>query len=140
MKTDLNGRTALVTGGSKGYGAGIAEALKERGAKVWITGRDEASLSATAKRLDVRSVRADVTSPEDWDRLFEEVLGKENRLDILVNNAGSGGHIVPVSQMSDKEIIEGIATNLTGPLLGCRRAAKVMGTQRSGTIINYEIG
>ena len=140
MKTDLNGRTAIVTGGSKGYGAGIAEVLKERGAKVWITGRDEASLSATAKRLGVRSVRAEVTSPEDWDRLFEEVLGESKSLDILVNNAGAGGRIAPVSEMTDGDILQSIAVNLTGALLGCRRAAKVMGTQRSGTIINYEIG
>ncbi|MCK5381111.1 MAG: SDR family NAD(P)-dependent oxidoreductase, partial [Candidatus Latescibacteria bacterium] len=122
MKTDLNGRTAIVTGGSKGYGAGIAEALKERGAKVWITGRDEKSLCATAKRLDVRCVRAEVTSSEDWDRLFEEVLGEAKSLDILVNNAGAGGRIAPVSEMSDEDIIRGIAVNLTGPLLGCRRA------------------
>ncbi|MFH1008629.1 MAG: SDR family oxidoreductase [Candidatus Latescibacterota bacterium] len=136
MKTDLNGRTAIVTGGSKGYGAGIAESLKNRGAQIWITGRDETALSATAKRLDVRSVRADVTSPEDWDRLFEEVIAEGNGLDILVNNAGAGGRIAPVSQMSDQEIVEGIATNLTGPLLGCRRAAKVMQAQGSGTIVN----
>jgi NAD(P)-dependent dehydrogenase (short-subunit alcohol dehydrogenase family) len=136
MKTDLNGRTAIVTGGSKGYGAGIAEALKERGAEVWITGRDEASLSATAKRLDVRCVRAEVTSPEDWDRLFEEVLGESKSLDILVNNAGAGGRIAPVSEMTDEDILQSIAVNLTGALLGCRRAAKVMRTQRSGTIIN----
>ena len=89
-----------------------------------------------AKQLGVRSVRAEVTYSEDWDRLFEEVLGEASSLDILVNNAGAGGRIAPVIEMSDEDILQSISVNLTGALLGCRRAAKVMRTQRSGTIIN----
>ena len=53
MKTDLSNLTATVTDGSKGFGAGTAEALKEKGVKVWITGRDENALNTTAKRLNV---------------------------------------------------------------------------------------
>ena len=128
----LKGQTAIVTGGSKGYGTGIAQALKQAGATVWITGRDERALRATAKKLGVRHCRADITNGDDWDRLFAAV----GRLDILVNNAGAGHHIAPLADQTDAEIAAAIATNLTGAALGCRRAAKVMTRQRSGTILN----
>ncbi len=74
MKGDLDKNVAIVTGGAKGYGAGIAEVLKSRNADVWITGRDEAALRETEKRLGVHAVKADVTSGADWTRLFETVL------------------------------------------------------------------
>ena len=128
--------TAIVTGGSKGYGAGIAEALKRQGAEVWITGRDEKALNATAARLGVHAVRADVTSGADWDRVISAVVTARGRLDILVNNAGGGGHIAPLAEQTDDEIAGVIAINLTGVLLGCRRAAAIMTKQKSGTIVN----
>ena len=136
MSTDISKSTALVTGGSKGYGAGIAEALKERGTQVWITARNEEVLEATAARLGVHGVRADVTSSEDWDRVFDEVLKDSGGLDILVNNAGAGIHIAPLDEQSDEEIAQSIAVNLIGPIFGARRAAQVMRKQGSGTIIN----
>jgi len=136
MCVDLSGRKAIVTGGSKGYGAGIAEVLKESGVEVWITGRDEAVLAATAKRVGVHPIRADVTSPADWDRVFKQVLSAANRLDILVNNAGAGIRIAPLAEQTDDEIAQGIAVNLTGVIYGARRAAKVMSKQKSGSIIN----
>ncbi|GAB4527091.1 MAG: SDR family NAD(P)-dependent oxidoreductase [Anaerolineae bacterium] len=136
MRTDLSGKTAIVTGGSKGYGSGIAEALSRKKVNVWITGRDESALASTASRLGVRWLAADVTSPLDWDRLFDAVLGETGRLDILVNNAGAGIRIAPLAEMTDEEIQRSIAVNLTGAALGCRRAAGVMGRQGSGTIIN----
>ena len=136
MKTDLKGKTAIVTGGAKGYGLGIAQALKEKGMQVWITGRDREALDGAARRLGVHAVQADVTSPGEWDRVFETVLGDTGRLDILVNNAGSGVRIAPLVDMTDEEIHTSVAVNLTGAILGCRRAARVMMEQRSGTIIN----
>src|SRR2546421_3773795 len=95
----LHGQVALVTGGSRGFGAGIAEALAREGAKVWITGRTEAPLVATAKRLadlHVRTARADVASAAAWDRLCGDIMSDGGRLDILVNNAGEGVRIGPV--------------------------------------------
>jgi NAD(P)-dependent dehydrogenase (short-subunit alcohol dehydrogenase family) len=136
MKTDLSGKTAIVTGGAKGYGEGMAAALTARGANVWITGRDQAALDAAASRLGVHAMRADVTSPADWDRVFDAVLAAIGRLDILVNNAGGGVRIAPVTDTSDQEIVESIAVNLTGAIFGCKRAAEVMKRQKSGTIIN----
>ena len=136
MDERLDGATAIVTGGSRGFGAGIAEALKQAGARVWITARGKEALDATATRLGVRAVQADVSSPEDWDRLFDEVLHEAGRLDILVNNAGAGIHIAPMTEQTDEEIATSIAVNLTGVLFGCRRAARVMKRQGAGTIIN----
>jgi len=136
MADKLDGAVAIVTGGSQGYGAGIAEALKQAGAQVWITARGEDVLDAMADRLGVHAVRADVTVPEDWDRLFAEVLAKTGKLDILVNNAGAGIHISPMTEQTDTDIATSIAVNLTGALFGCRRAARVMQKQNRGTIVN----
>ena len=128
----IAGANVIVTGGSDGYGKGIAKVLKEAGARVWITGRNEEKLAKTAVELGVDSLVADVTKPEDWDRLFE-IAGCP---DILVNNAGAGGKIAPVADQSDAEIINTININLTGTILGCRRAAAQMRERGSGMIIN----
>lgn len=136
MKTDLSGKVAIVTGGSKGYGSGIAQSLQRKGVRVWITGREESALAATAGRLGVSWLQADVISPTDWDRVFDKVMGEAGRLDILVNNAGGALRIAPLAELADDEVHQSIAVNLTGPILGCRRAARVMGQQGSGTIIN----
>jgi NAD(P)-dependent dehydrogenase (short-subunit alcohol dehydrogenase family) len=136
----MKDKIVLVTGGSKGYGAGIAEVLNTAGAQVWITGREQAALDATAQRLGVRAIQADVTSPADWDRVFAAIQTEAGRLDVLVNNAGGGGHIAPMAEQTDEAIAQVIAVNLTGQLYGCRRAARVMTQQRDGLIINISSG
>ena len=136
MAKSLANAVAIVTGGSKGYGTGIAEALKNAGATVWITGRDEALLNAVARKLGVNAVPADVTRGDDWDKVFEAVLKERGRLDILVNNAGAGGPIAATANQTDASIAEVISVNLVGAILGCRRAAQVMQRQKSGTIVN----
>ncbi len=136
MKTSLKSKTALVTGGAKGYGAGIAEALKKAGVEVWITGRDQKALNAAARSLGVHAVKADVGVGKDWDKAVSAVMKARGRLDILVNNAGAGGRIAPTAEQSDESIDEVIRTNLTGAIMGCRRAAPIMMKQKSGTIIN----
>ena len=136
MDIDLSLQNAIVTGGGKGYGQGIAEALKNYGAQVWITGRDEEALKSASSRLGVRYMRADVTKPEDWDRLIESVLQKEGKIDILVNNAGAGVHIAPLQEQSDSEILSSLSVNLNGVILGCRRVVPHMKKLRSGCIVN----
>ena len=136
MSTTLNGQIAIVTGGSKGFGMGIAAALKNAGAEVWITGRNAASLHSTAHHLGVHSFVADATKGRDWDALIAAVTARSGRLDILVNNAGGGVKIAPVDEQSDESIEAAIALNLTSAILGSARAAKVMKKQKSGTIIN----
>jgi NAD(P)-dependent dehydrogenase (short-subunit alcohol dehydrogenase family) len=136
MSSSLKGAKAIVTGGSRGYGAGIAAVLVERGAQVWITGRDEAALCKAEKATGAKAIKADVTSPPDWDRVFEIVASRDKRLDILINNAGAGINIAPTADQKDAEIAASIAVNLTGAIYGCRRAAKLMIPRKSGTIIN----
>lgn len=140
MENKLNGQVAIVTGGSKGYGSGIAEVLKNNGAEVWITGRDRDAVEATAQRLGVHGVVADITSPADWDRVFAEALAYGGRLDILVNNAGGGIKIAPMEAQTDESLAQIVANNLTGHLFGCQRAAKVMRKQKSGLIVNISSG
>ncbi len=136
MSGRLDGAVAVVTGASRGYGAGIAGALAGAGARVWVTGRSAADLADTAGRTGSRPVVADVTKGEDWDRLLGEVMASAGRLDILVNNAGAGLRIAPAGDLTDEEIEASLALNLTGAILGCRRAAAIMTRQKSGTIVN----
>ncbi len=140
MNVILKNQVAIVTGGSKGYGAGIAARLKARGARVWITGRDEAALNATAAQLGVQAVRADATVPADWDRLFAEVLRVAGRVDILVNNAGAGLKIAPFEEQTDEAIAASVTLNLVAPMYGWRRAAPLMKKQGGGTIVNISSG
>lgn len=140
MTTSLDQAVAVVTGGSKGYGYGIARALKADGAQVWITGRDRERLDTARAELGVHTVAADVTKPDDWDRLFDEVLASAGRLDILVNNAGAGIRVAPFDEQTDESIEQIVRVNLTGPMFGWRRAAALMRERKSGLIVNISSG
>ena len=129
---ELKGKRILVTGGASGYGYGMAKSLAAADGDVWITGRDEGKLARAAAALGVRAVRADASSGADWDAVLEQMGG----LDVLVNNAGFGGMLAPVAEQTDEAILATLATNLTGVILGCARAARIMCAQRSGAIIN----
>jgi len=129
-------QTVIVTGGSRGYGAGIAAAFAAAGSRVWITGRNEADLRAAAARIGARPFVADAADGSAWDRLLAEVLAETGRLDVLVNNAGEGVRIGPAGEQTDEAILRSISSNLTGALLGCRRAAAIMQRQGSGLIVN----
>jgi len=89
----LNGRVALVTGGSRGIGRMIAEGFLSQGAKVYISARKADACDATAKELSALgtciSIPADVSTVEGARGLAQEMLARENALDILVNNAGA---------------------------------------------------
>lgn len=134
--TNLTSSTVIVTGGSRGYGAGIAEAFVKAGARVWITGRNEVRLRETANRIGAKPFVADVADGAAWDRLMTEVIAQTGRLDVLINNAGEGVKIGPASEQTDDAIAQSLASNLTGAMLGCRRAAAIMQKQGSGLIVN----
>ena len=130
---ELKDSKAIVTGGGSGYGRGIAASLVAAGAKVWITGRDRTKLVRTAKAIGATPIVADVTSGDDWDRVFKTV----GRVDVLVNNAGAGVRIDEVAKQSDAEIAAAISVNLTGAIMGCARAARQMTAHgRGGAIVN----
>jgi 3-oxoacyl-[acyl-carrier protein] reductase len=132
---DLRNSTALITGGTRGIGYAIAEMLVGAGARVAITGRDEALLKKAAASLGVLAVRADVASEEDVARTFREVLQAFGHLDILVNNAGVGafGKLVDMDRASFERVF---ATNVTGAMLMGREAARHFIERGRGNIIN----
>ena len=91
---DLTGRAALVTGGSRGLGLQIAEALGEAGAKIMLTSRkaadlEEASALLQDKGIDTRWIAADASQPADIQRAVSETMERLGHIDILVNNAGA---------------------------------------------------
>jgi 3-oxoacyl-[acyl-carrier protein] reductase len=128
----LDGKTALVTGASRGIGRAIAVELAAGGATVVIgyrTGKDEAEALAT--ELGGRAVQADISNAEDAQRLVEEA----GDLDILVNNAGLTRDGL-LARMSDDDWRTVIDTNLSSVFYTCRAVCRPMMKKRAGTIVN----
>jgi len=128
----LEGKTALVTGASRGIGRAIASELAAGGAAVVIgyrSGKDEAE--ALAAELGGRAVQADVSSAEDARRLVEEA----GDLDILVNNAGLTRDGL-LARMSDDDWRTVIETNLSSVFYTCRAVCRPMMKKRAGAIVN----
>ena len=136
MTESLQGKCAIVTGGTKGFGLGIARSLARAGARVWVTGRDQAALNAAAKCPGFTALKADVTSPADWDSVITTVTQTAGRIDILVNNAGGAVKIASTEEQTDEAIDAAIALNLNSVIYGCRRVAPLMRKQGSGIIVN----
>jgi 3-oxoacyl-[acyl-carrier protein] reductase len=128
----LEGKTALVTGASRGIGAAVARELARAGAAVVVgyrAGGDEAE--ALAGEIDGRAVQADVSSSEDAQRLVAEA----GDLDILVNNAGLTRDGL-LARMSDDDWREVIETNLSSVFYTCRAVCRPMMKKRAGSIVN----
>ncbi len=128
----LEGKSALVTGASRGIGRAIAVELARAGASVVVgyrTGRDEGD--ALAKEIGGRAVQADVSVSEDAARLVEEA----GNVDILVNNAGLTRDGV-LARMSDDDWRAVLETNLSSVFYTCRAVTRGMMKRRSGSIVN----
>jgi len=128
----LEGKTALVTGASRGIGRAIATELAAGGAAVVLgyrSGKDEAE--ALAKELGGRAVQADVSDAEDARRLVEEA----GDIDILVNNAGLTRDGL-LARMSDEDWRTVIDTNLSSVFYTCRAVCRPMMKKRAGAIVN----
>jgi 3-oxoacyl-[acyl-carrier protein] reductase len=132
---NLNGTTALVTGGSKGIGLAIARTLIAAGAKVAITGRDEKQLTASGTAIGAHPIHANVAKEPDVLRTYRELFQTFGHLDILVNNAGFGV-ITPLVEMDLASFEQVFATNVTGAMLMAREAAKHFIERHSGNIVN----
>ena len=139
----LDGKTAIVTGGSRGIGLALAHALIAEGAAVVISGVDEARLreardqleSAAGARHRVAAIAADVRDVQAVARLIGAAVDRFGGLDILVNNAGVGG-FADVAAMDDHDWHRVIDTNLTGVYLCCHAAIPHMKARGGGWIIN----
>src|SRR3989337_977882 len=140
MAKALEGRVAIVTGGSRGIGRAIAQCLAEDGASVVVSGLDPARLEAATKELEGvgapgLGVVADVARREDVERLVDQTKGRFARIDVLVNNAGITRDALLV-RMKDEDWDRVLDVNLRGAFLMTRAVAKVMMRQKGGRIIN----
>lgn len=115
----VNERTALITGGTKGIGYGIAEALVKKSVKVAITSRSLQAAKEAADRLnklggaEAIGLEADVRDRSSQDKAVKTLLDKWGQLDLLVANAGLG-HFASIEDLTDEQWHETIDTNLTG--------------------------
>jgi NAD(P)-dependent dehydrogenase (short-subunit alcohol dehydrogenase family) len=137
----LTGRRALITGGSRGLGRAMAQALAEAGADLVLVGRDSASLalaqqelSTTRRRVDV--LVADVGNPKEADALCTTVLDGYGPVDILVNNVGGRRENVATEAMSVEMWRELLDFNLTSAFICTRRFGAAMLERRWGRVIN----
>jgi NAD(P)-dependent dehydrogenase (short-subunit alcohol dehydrogenase family) len=137
----LNGRVALVTGGNRGLGFVMAQALAEAGADVVVTSRQQEKAEQSASILAETTGRralglpVDVTSTPQVEHMMQTVVNTFGRLDILVNNAGINIR-KPAEDFDDESWRLIQETNLTAPFICARTAARYMKEQRYGRIIN----
>ena len=137
MDTFLDGKVAVVTGGTRGIGRAIAEALVGCGASVAICGRSEAAVAKAVGELGPKVIgkAADVSNPEQVRALFEFVEERLGGLDILVNNAGVGS-FASVAETSLENWQRTIGTNLNGVFYCSREALARFRKRGAGFIVN----
>jgi NAD(P)-dependent dehydrogenase (short-subunit alcohol dehydrogenase family) len=135
----LEGRVAIVTGGSRGIGFAIADAILARGGRVVITGLSQDRLDQAHARLGagsrVEAVRADVRQADEAARMVDVAVARFGGLDILVNNAGVG-RFVHAADMSIAQWHDVIDTNLSGVFYCCHAAIPHLRKRGGGWIIN----
>lgn len=141
MSKPLSGKTALVTGASRGIGRSIALALAEAGANVAVNyaGSEAAATEVAeqirAKGVEAITVQANVGRADEADQLIKDVIGAWGKIDILVNNAGITRDNL-IMRMKEEEFDQVIETNLKGVFNCLKAATRPMMKQRSGRIIN----
>lgn len=137
---ELRGKVAVVTGGTRGIGRAIAEALLGSGANVVLTGRRAEDAERVARELDGGDGRAlglacDVRDPASCRELIEGAVQAFGRLDILINNAGVG-HFAPVAEMAVEDWQRVIETNLSGVFYCTHEALPHLKAAGGGWVIN----
>lgn len=127
MSNALQGKVAVVTGGSTGIGLATARRFAAEGATVFITGRRQAELDAAVKAIgpNATGVRADMSNLADIDRLYAAVKQKTDRLDIVFANAG-GGEFAPLGAITEKHFDDTFATNVKGVLFTVQKALPLL--------------
>jgi 3-oxoacyl-[acyl-carrier protein] reductase len=140
MTLKLKDKVAVVTGASKGIGAGIAKAYALQGAIVVVNYAKDKIRATTVVddivKLEGRAmaVQVDVSKPADVEKLFKETMAAFNKVDILVNNAGIYD-VVMLEALTIEHIHANINTNLIGTILCAQKAVELMG-RKGGNIIN----
>ncbi len=132
----LDGKIAIVTGGTSGIGERIVELFVEEGARVVVAARREQEGAMLEKRLGVRFIRTDVSSEADVKAMIEHAVNSFGRVDCLVNNAGIPSPMVSISEIDVPTIDRLMAVNVRGVLLGIKHVAPVMIVQKAGSIVS----
>lgn len=132
----LAGKTALVTGGTRGIGRAIVDELQRLGCFVYATGRDRKLLAALNAQMGNhgRAISCDVRSEKHWNALFREIKEDRGQLDFLINNAGMTNPPTSVEQISLEAFQEVVDVNLTGLLRVTKHALPQM--RPGGVIVN----
>jgi NAD(P)-dependent dehydrogenase (short-subunit alcohol dehydrogenase family) len=139
MNKNLNGKTAVVTGGSRGIGLGIARELAANGCRVVIGGRDPLALESAVTHLksegfSLSAKCCDISNPDQVRDFFQAVAERFGTLDFLVNNAGAAHALANVDRLSPDEFRRVINVNLIGTFLCCRSAIPLM--TAGGVVVN----
>jgi NAD(P)-dependent dehydrogenase (short-subunit alcohol dehydrogenase family) len=134
----VDGKIAIITGGTSGIGARTAELFVAEGAKVVFTGRRTAEGAAVAARIgkNAQFVAADATCEEDWTRVIEHTLRAFGRVDCLFNNAGGPAPTGSITSVPVAGFDAAMALLVRSVMLGMKHVAPVMLRQRAGSIIN----
>jgi gluconate 5-dehydrogenase len=137
---DLTGKTAIVTGGSRGLGKEMAEALAEAGAKLMLCARRAEWLESTimefrGRGFECESVLCDVSQPEQVQAVIDQTTNTFGKVDVLINNAGISWGAMPEEMPLErwKQVLD---VNLTGCFLFAQAAGREMLRNQSGSIIN----
>ena len=137
----FGGRVAIVTGGGRGIGKGIASAFARQGARVVVTARSEDEIADTAHEIvaaggEAIAVRCDVSDEAEVERLVAETIGQWGRIDVLVNNAAINLPNISTVEMDPDGWRQVVDVNLTGPFLCARAVLPGMIERGSGAIVN----
>lgn len=136
-------QTAVITGSNRGIGYGLAHELRRRGWNVVVTGRGTESVDDAVRRLGevegaggVTGVPCDVSDAAAVQALWDTAVTEYERVDLWVNNAGVARTVHPVADLRPEWITEMVTSNMLGTMFGCQVAARGMGAQGGGTIVN----
>jgi NAD(P)-dependent dehydrogenase (short-subunit alcohol dehydrogenase family) len=132
----LEGKVAIVTGGTSGIGERIAELFVEEGAKVVVAARRQEEGAALEKRLGVSFIRTDVSIESDVKAMVDHTVQRFGRVDCLINNAGFGSPVISIADIDVATFDQVMAANARGVFLGIKHVAPVMLAQESGSVVN----
>src|SRR6202171_133394 len=135
----LDGKVAVITGGTSGLGLATAKRFVSEGAYVFITGRRQEELDKAVASLgrNVTGVQGDVTKFEDLDRLYALIKQKKGHLDIVFANAG-GGSLLPIGAVTEEQFDQTFNLNVKGLLFTVQKALPLL-KDRSSIILNASI-
>lgn len=137
MSKRLEGKVALITGGTGGIGKETMKLFLKEGAKVAVVGRNEDKLKEIKDEFkDVLTVRADVSKEEEVKNYVDKTVKEFGKIDIFFNNAGMEGQVAPLVEQTVEDFKQVLDVNVIGVFLGLKHVIPVMKEHGSGSIIN----